>query len=111
MDLSQGTMALNQSVEEYGSNLSGGQRQKVALARALALPVPVVVLDEPSNGLDPESERLLVQRLATLEGVTLVLISHSARLLALCSRVIAMDRGRVVADGPTDELVKVSAGA
>jgi len=111
LELSQGTLALNQPVEEYGSNLSGGQRQKVALARALALEVPVLVLDEPSNGLDPESERLLVQRLATLEGVTLVLISHSARLLGLCSRVIALDRGRVVADGPTDELVKVNVGA
>ena len=111
LELSQGTMALNQVVEEYGSNLSGGQRQKVALARALALDVPVVVLDEPSNGLDPESERLLVQRLATLQNVTLVLVSHSARLLALCSRVVALDRGRVVADGPTEQVVRVDAAA
>jgi ATP-binding cassette subfamily C protein LapB len=111
LELSQGSLALNQVVDEYGSNLSGGQRQKVALARALALEVPVVVLDEPSNGLDPESERLLVQRLATLQNVTLVLVSHSARLLSLCSRVIALDRGRVVADGPTEQVVRVDAAA
>ncbi len=111
LELSQGSLALNQVVDEYGSNLSGGQRQKVALARALALDVPVVVLDEPSNGLDPESERLLVQRLATLQNVTLVLVSHSARLLSLCSRVIALDRGRVVADGPTEQVVRVDAAA
>jgi ABC-type bacteriocin/lantibiotic exporter with double-glycine peptidase domain len=106
-DLAQGTLSLSQSVEEYGANLSGGQRQKVALARALAVPAKVLILDEPTNGLDPESEKQLVERLARLQGTTLILVSHSARALSLCPRVIALDRGRVVADGATRDLVKV----
>jgi ABC-type bacteriocin/lantibiotic exporter with double-glycine peptidase domain len=106
-DLAQGTLSLSQSVEEYGANLSGGQRQKVALARALAVPTKVLILDEPTNGLDPESEKQLVERLAQLQGTTLILVSHSARALSLCPRVIALDRGRVVADGATRDLVKV----
>lgn len=107
VDLGNGSLSLGQAVEEYGSNLSGGQRQKVALARALAVDAKVLILDEPTNGLDPESEKLLVQRLAQLKGTTLILVTHSARALALCPRVVALDRGRVVADGATRELVKV----
>lgn len=107
IELGNGSLSLSQPVEEYGANLSGGQRQKVALARALAVPAKVLILDEPTNGLDPESEKRLVERLARLQGVTLILVSHSARALALCPRVIALDRGRVVADGATRDLVKV----
>jgi ABC-type bacteriocin/lantibiotic exporter with double-glycine peptidase domain len=106
-DLAQGTLSLSQAVEEYGANLSGGQRQKVALARALAVQAKVLILDEPTNGLDPESEKQLVERLGRLQGTTLILVSHSARALSLCPRVIALDRGRVVADGATRNLVKV----
>jgi ABC-type bacteriocin/lantibiotic exporter with double-glycine peptidase domain len=73
----------------------------------LAVSAKVLILDEPTNGLDPESEKRLVERLARLQGVTLILVSHSARALALCPRVIALDRGRVVADGATRDLVKV----
>lgn len=108
LDLAQGSLSLSQAVEEYGANLSGGQRQKVALARALAVPARVLVLDEPSNGLDPESERLLVKRLSQLQSTTLIVVSHSAQVLSLCPRVIALDRGKVVADGATSELVQTS---
>jgi ABC-type bacteriocin/lantibiotic exporter with double-glycine peptidase domain len=105
-DLQRATLSLSQPVEEYGSNLSGGQRQKVALARALAQNARVVLLDEPTNGLDPESERLLVARLAELTGVTLLLVTHSSRMLALTQRVIVLEQGRLVADGETTALVK-----
>lgn len=105
-DLQRATLSLSQPVEEYGSNLSGGQRQKVALARALAQNARVVLLDEPTNGLDPESERLLVARLGELKDVTLLLVTHSARMLALTHRVIVLEQGRLVADGETNALVK-----
>ena len=105
-DLQRGNLSLSQVVEEYGANLSGGQRQKVALARALAQNARVVLLDEPTNGLDPESERLLVSRLAELKGVTLLLVTHSVRMLALTHRVIVLEQGRLVADGETNALVK-----
>jgi ATP-binding cassette subfamily B protein/ATP-binding cassette subfamily C protein LapB len=107
-DLQRGTLSLSQPVEEYGANLSGGQRQKVALARALAQDARVVLLDEPTNGLDPESERLLVARLGELKNVTLLLVTHSARMLALTQRVIVLEQGRLVADGETTALVKPS---
>jgi ATP-binding cassette subfamily C protein LapB len=78
----------------------------VALARALAQNARVVLLDEPTNGLDPESERLLVARLAELKDVTLLLVTHSSRMLGLTQRVIVLEQGRLVADGETTALVK-----
>ena len=105
-DLARGSLSLDRRIEEYGANLSGGQRQKVALARALALPAKIVILDEPGNGLDPDAEKCLVDRLSTLKDTTLILVTHSARLLGLTERVIALDAGRVLADGPTRELVR-----
>jgi ABC-type bacteriocin/lantibiotic exporter with double-glycine peptidase domain len=104
-DFSRGTLNLSVPVEEYGANLSGGQRQKVALARALASHAKLIILDEPSNGLDPESETLLIERLGHLKDVSLILVTHSARLLAMTSRVIVLDQGQVLADGPTKELL------
>ena len=107
-DLKSGALSLSQWVEEYGANLSGGQRQKIALARALAHPSKLLVLDEPSNGLDPESETLLIARLKEITGVTKVLVTHSARLLAITERVIALDQGKLLADGPTAQLISKS---
>jgi ABC-type bacteriocin/lantibiotic exporter with double-glycine peptidase domain len=104
-DFARGTLNLSVLVEEYGANLSGGQRQKVALARALASHARLIILDEPSNGLDPESETLLIERLSHLKDVSLVLVTHSARLLAMTSRVIALDQGKILADGATKELL------
>jgi ATP-binding cassette subfamily C protein LapB len=108
-DLASGMLSLDRKVEEYGANLSGGQRQKIALARTLALQARVFLLDEPSNGLDTESERLLATRLSELKDATLILVTHSAIMLDLSQRVIALDRGTLVADGPTRELVKTAA--
>jgi ABC-type transport system involved in cytochrome bd biosynthesis fused ATPase/permease subunit len=73
---------------------------------ALAQNARVVLLDEPTNGLDPESERLLVARLGELKDVTLLLVTHSARMLDLTHRVIVLEQGRLVADGETNALVK-----
>lgn len=104
-DFARGTLQLSTLVEEYGANLSGGQRQKVALARALAIEAKVLVLDEPSNGLDPESEALLIQRLSHIKGATLILVTHSARLLSMTNRVIALEQGKLLADGATSEIL------
>ena len=108
-ELKSGRMTLGMILDERGANLSGGQRQKVALARALAQPCRILLLDEPTLGLDPDSERQLAQRLPELLGDDSVLImtTHSIIMLALAQRVIAMDGGRVVADGPREKLVSI----
>lgn len=105
-DLAASTLSLNQPVEEYGANLSGGQRQKVALARVFATQPKVLLLDEPSNGLDTQTERTLSERLKALTGVTLVVISHSSAMLSSTQRLVVLEKGRVLADGPTDQLLK-----
>ena len=108
-DLARGALSLDQLVEEYGANLSGGQRQKVALARAVAPKPRVLLLDEPTAGLDTESEHLIMQRLAQWEGLSLIMVSHSARALALTQRLVVLEDGRLLADGPTSQLLKPAA--
>jgi ATP-binding cassette subfamily B protein/ATP-binding cassette subfamily C protein LapB len=105
-DLTAGGLSLNQPIEEYGANLSGGQRQKVALARVFATQPKVLLLDEPSNGLDTETERLLVERLRALSGVTLIVVSHSAAMLSVTQRLVVLENGRLLADGATDQMLK-----
>ena len=104
-DLASGALRLDQPVEEYGANLSGGQRQKVALARALALRPRLLLLDEPTTGLDTETENTIVQRLSALQDITLIMVTHSAAALAITERLIVLEQGRVRADGPTRELL------
>ncbi len=104
-DLASGALRLDQPIEEYGANLSGGQRQKVALARALATRPRLLLLDEPTTGLDTETEKTIVQRLGSLQDVTLVMVTHSAAALAITERLIVLEQGRLLADGPTRELL------
>jgi ATP-binding cassette subfamily C protein LapB len=92
---------------DRGEGLSGGQRQSIALARALAGRPPVLVFDEPTSAMDSQTETGLIQRLQEeLKDRTLVLITHRPPLLALVSRIMLIDRGKVVADGPRDEVLK-----
>jgi ATP-binding cassette subfamily C protein LapB len=98
-------------VGERGEALSGGQRQAIAIARAELLAPPVLVLDEPSSAMDNRSEELFKARLsAQLDNRTLLLITHRASLLSLVNRLIVMDQGRVVADGPKEEVLAALAG-
>lgn len=104
-DFARGTLSLDHAVEEYGANLSGGQRQKVALARAVAPRPRVLLLDEPTAGLDTESEERIMARLAEWLDLSLIMVSHSARALALTQRLVVLEDGRLLADGPTDQLL------
>nr|WP_233096841.1 type I secretion system permease/ATPase [Pseudomonas sp. MF6787] len=88
-------------VGERGQNLSGGQRQNVALARALLLNPPILLLDEPTSAMDNTGEERLKQRLqSVVENKTVVLVTHRASLLSLVDRLLVIDRGQILADGP-----------
>ena len=93
-------------VGERGEGLSGGQRQSVAVARALLLDCPVLVLDEPTNAMDNSTEDQFKSKLqAHLADKTMILVTHKASLLSLVDRIIVMDQGRLVADGPRDQIL------
>jgi ATP-binding cassette subfamily C protein LapB len=93
-------------VGERGMGLSGGQRQAIVIARALLLDPQIVLLDEPTSNMDNSTEALFKQRLAQiLPGKTLVLVTHRSSLLSLVERLIVIDGGRVVADGPKDDVL------
>jgi ATP-binding cassette subfamily C protein LapB len=104
-------MGFDMPVGERGEALSGGQRQSVATARALLLTPPILVFDEPSNSLDNRSEENFKCRLAgQLEGRTLILVTHRASLLTLVDRLIVMDGGRIIADGPKAQVLESLSG-
>jgi ATP-binding cassette subfamily C protein LapB len=98
------------NVGERGESLSGGQRQAVAIARALLLDPPVLVLDEPTSVMDNEAESRFKVRLGeVLAGKSLLLVTHRASVLSLVERLIVLDAGRVAADGPRDDVLKALA--
>lgn len=88
-------------VGERGESLSGGQRQAVSLARAVLGDAPILLLDEPTGAMDFSTEEGIRQRLARYAaGKTLLLVTHRTSLLDLVDRVVVIDAGKVVADGP-----------
>ncbi len=94
-------------VGEQGRLLSGGQRQAVAMARALLHDPPVLIFDEPSSSMDAKSESHLRQQLQTiLRGKTLILATHRASLLALVDRIVVIDNGVIRADGPKNQILE-----
>jgi len=93
-------------VGERGDRLSGGQRQSISVARALLRNPPVLVMDEPSNAMDNTTEEVFKSRLRqSLHNQTLILVTHRASLLSLVDRVIVMDSGRIIADGPKESVL------
>ena len=92
---------------DRGEGLSGGQRQSIAIARALAGRPPILVFDEPTSAMDTQTEDALIQRLqAEAVDRTLVVITHRPTMLKLVKRIIIVEGGRIVADGPRDEILK-----
>jgi len=93
-------------VGERGESLSGGQRQGVAIARAVINDPPILLLDEPTSSMDFSSEDDIKRRLTEFsKDKTVILISHRTSLLELAERIIVMDGGRIVADGPKEQVV------
>ncbi|WP_152220469.1 type I secretion system permease/ATPase [Pseudomonas sp. SCB32] len=100
-------LGFDRPVGEMGQALSGGQRQLVALARSLLLNPQVLLLDEPTSGMDMQTERLFLQRLeAATQGRTVVIVTHRFSVLEQIDRLIVVDSGQIVADGPKDEVLR-----
>jgi len=94
-------------VGERGESLSGGQRQSVGLARALLHNAPMLLLDEPTSAMDFSTEAQITTRIGEFaQGKTVVLVTHRTSMLAMVSRVIVVDGGRIVADGPRDRIME-----
>lgn len=94
-------LGFDMEVGEFGRGLSGGQRQCVVMARALLLDPPVLVLDEPTSNMDSRSELRLKSNLTRItKGKTIILITHRASLLEMVDRIVVIDNGTIVADGP-----------
>ena len=97
-------------VGERGDSLSGGQRQCVGLARAVLHNSPILLLDEPTSAMDFSTEAQVTQRIGAFAAhKTVVLVTHRTSMLAMVNRVIVIDGGKVVADGPRDRIMEALA--
>ncbi len=93
-------------ISERGESISGGQRQSIAIARAILLDPPVLLLDEPTSAMDYPSEAQFKERIAKYAlHKTMVIVTHRPSLMELASRIIVLDNGMVVADGPKDKVM------
>ena len=101
------------TLADRGEGLSGGQKQGIAIARALAGKPPILIFDEPSSAMDNQNEAQLVARLEPeLAGRTFLLVTHRQAMLKLVTRVVVIAGGKIVADGPRDAVLKsLAAGA
>jgi ATP-binding cassette subfamily C protein LapB len=96
-------------IGERGSTLSGGQKQALALARALVHNPPILILDEPTSALDFQAEASFVAHLeAALEGKTLILVSHRQVPLRLCRDIVVMQEGKIISRQSLQEALKAS---
>lgn len=87
---------LNSRIAERGSNLSGGQAQRIAIARALVKDAPVILLDEPTSALDEDTADALLQALGYLtKGKTVIHVSHRKETLVSCNRILELKEGRL----------------
>ncbi|WP_315761083.1 type I secretion system permease/ATPase [Sphingomonas sp. Y38-1Y] len=92
---------------DRGEGLSGGQRQSITLARALAGKPPILIFDEPTSAMDSQTEAALIDRLSEeMKGRTLVMITHRSALLKLADRIAIVEGGKVIADGPRDAILQ-----
>lgn len=104
--ISENPEGLNQFIGEQGNRLSGGQRQGLAIARMVLRNPKVAFLDEPTSAMDQQMEGIITTRLGELarEGMGLILCTHRKSLANIATRVVVMEKGRKILDGPRDEV-------
>jgi ABC-type multidrug transport system fused ATPase/permease subunit len=99
-------MGYDTELGERGATLSGGQRQRLAIARAFIRETPILILDEPTTGLDTDSARLVVSALRELmRGRSTIIMSHDASLIRCADRILVVSSGRIVESGRHDDLI------
>ncbi|WP_103572166.1 type I secretion system permease/ATPase [Campylobacter concisus] len=99
-------LGFDMPVFERGDGISGGQRQSIAVARAFLLDSPIILLDEPTNSLDNTVESKLKANLkVNTVNKTMILVTHRTSMLDLVDRLIVMDNGKILLDGPRDEVL------
>jgi len=105
--LSRDAAGFDRPVGERGSLLSGGQRSLLVLARALVSPSRLLFLDEPTGAMDTQTELYFIERLKTAiaKDQTLIVSTHRHNMLSICDRLIVIDAGRIIADGPRDQVM------
>ena len=110
--LSRDAGGFDRAVGESGTRLSGGQRAFLTLSRAFVTPSKLLFLDEPTGAMDSQTEKLFVDRLSQslTPGQTLVISTHRPALFGVCDRLIVLDKGRIVADGPRDQIIASASG-
>ncbi len=95
---------LDSQVGEFGRQLSGGQRQAIALGRVLLRRPKLLLLDEPTSAMDERSENQIISCLSQIKDASMVIASHNPKLLSVCDRIIVLDKGRIVQEQTSEEM-------
>lgn len=92
---------------EGGSTLSGGEKQRLSIARAILKDAPIVILDEATASVDPENEHLIQQAISALvKGKTLIVIAHRLNTIQFADNILVIDQGKLVQQGTHGQLIK-----
>lgn len=99
-------LGLQELKHRHNHRISGGEKRMAAIATILAMEPEVILMDEPSSALDPCNRRLVINTIRALPQTKLITSHDLDMILDTCERVILLDRGRIVADGPADEILR-----
>ena len=97
---------LSKMFEKNGLELSGGQWQKLALARVFFSSAPILIFDEPTSSLDPVSEKIVFEEISKIKDKTVIFITHRISNLKYADKIVFMNKGSVLAFGKHSELIK-----
>ena len=99
-------LGLQELMHRHNHRISGGEKRMAAIATILAMEPEVILMDEPSSALDPYNRRLVINTIRALPQTKLITSHDLDMILDTCRRVILLDRGRIVADGPAEEILR-----
>jgi len=94
-------------IGEGGASLSGGEKQRLSIARAMMKSAPIIILDEATANVDPENEKELMQAIEELtRKKTVIMIAHRLKTVRNADKIVVIDEGRIVQEGKHEELIK-----